>query len=192
MHSKHYYMASLTTVEFSSCRCTGNGDSTQASVAFCAAQAEGRCTWRSPSQNYSRLLLRSQPTTSKETNVTLLLAPTLCFCGCFLFKVELYEDFSKSQAKKEVDSILSVEEDQPQSNTTSQQTHVFQVQQNRWHNCWLLRNIFLQALQYLRKVCNHPLLVLNSKHPLYARITDNIDPNSLKDTEHAAKMVALK
>jgi len=42
--------------------------------------------------------------------------------------VELYEDFSKSQAKKEVDSILMVEEeDKPQNKATSQQTHVFQV-----------------------------------------------------------------
>ncbi|XP_065898514.1 TATA-binding protein-associated factor 172-like isoform X2 [Dysidea avara] len=96
------------------------------------------------------------------------------YCNLSPLQVELYEDFSKSQAKKEVDNILMVEEDQPQSKVTSQQTHVF------------------QALQYLRKVCNHPLLVLNQKHPLYTRITDNIDPDSLTDIEHAAKMVALK
>ena len=44
-----------------------------------------------------------------------------------LFKVELYEDFSRSQAKKEVDNVLMVDSDQPQTNVPSQQTHVFQV-----------------------------------------------------------------
>ena len=62
-----------------------------------------------------------------EINIALSLCPHIVLCGCFLFKVELYEDFSKSQAKKEVDNILMVEEDQPQSKVTSQQTHVFQV-----------------------------------------------------------------
>lgn len=47
-----------------------------------------------------------------------------------LFKVELYEDFSRSQAKKEVDNVLMVDSDQPQTNVPSQQTHVFQVRQN--------------------------------------------------------------
>jgi len=77
-----------------------------------------------------------------EINITPLLTPSLFFCGCFLFKVELYEDFSKSQAKKEVDNILRVEEDQPQSNATSQQTHVFQVWQEWWHNLLVEEYIF--------------------------------------------------
>ena len=45
----------------------------------------------------------------------------------FLFKVELYEDFSRSQAKKEVDSVLMVDSVQPQTSVAPQQTHVFQV-----------------------------------------------------------------
>ena len=44
-----------------------------------------------------------------------------------LFKVELYEDFSRSQAKKEVDNVLMVDPDQPQTSGPPQQTHVFQV-----------------------------------------------------------------
>ena len=44
-----------------------------------------------------------------------------------LFKVELYEDFSRSQAKRDVDNVLMVDANQPQSNVPSQQTHVFQV-----------------------------------------------------------------
>ena len=44
-----------------------------------------------------------------------------------LFKVELYEDFLRSQAKKEVDNVLMVDSDQPQTSVPSQQTHVFQV-----------------------------------------------------------------
>jgi len=40
--SLHGFLRYFTILVF--CRCTSNGNTTQASVAFCAAQAEGRCT----------------------------------------------------------------------------------------------------------------------------------------------------
>ncbi|KAJ1654959.1 TATA-binding protein-associated factor mot1 [Dispira simplex] len=48
-----------------------------------------------------------------------------------------------------------------------------------------------QALQYLRKLVNHPLLVLNPKHSRYNEITKQ--PGlSLHDLHHAPKLLALK
>ena len=52
----------------------------------------------------------------------------------------------------------------------------------------------LQALQYLRKLCNHPGLVLTPQHPEYKRITEQlaIQNTSLRDIQHAPKLSALK
>lgn len=52
----------------------------------------------------------------------------------------------------------------------------------------------LQALQYLRKLCNHPGLVLTPQHPEYRRITEQLaaQNSSLRDIQHAPKLSALK
>ena len=51
-----------------------------------------------------------------------------------------------------------------------------------------------QALQYLRKLCNHPLLVLTANHPEYTKVMDQLNQQhvSIRDIQHAAKLVALK
>jgi TATA-binding protein-associated factor len=51
-----------------------------------------------------------------------------------------------------------------------------------------------QALQYLRKVCNHPALVLTPSHPEYERITTQLklQCTSLHDINNASKLVALR
>ena len=77
----------------------------------------------------------------------------------------LYEDFARSQAG------------QQGGEAGGGTTHVF------------------QALQYLKKVCNHPRLVLNKDHPSYeAVVTSHLDGNvaNLINIEHAAKLTALK
>lgn len=59
----------------------------------------------------------------------------------------------------------------------------------------MLRIIFIQALQYLKKVCNHPALVLqNSKHPKHEKITKDCknQGKSITSIEHSAKLTALK
>ncbi|TNN37598.1 TATA-binding protein-associated factor 172 [Liparis tanakae] len=73
------------------------------------------------------------------------------YCNLSPLQVQLYEDFAKSRAKASVeDSISSTapeeeeEEEKPKLKATG---HVF------------------QALQYLRKLCNHPSLVLTPQHP---------------------------
>ena len=52
-----------------------------------------------------------------------------------------------------------------------------------------------QALQYLKKVCNHPRLVLTKDHPSYSALVSSHlggDPDNLNSIEHAAKLTALK
>lgn len=52
----------------------------------------------------------------------------------------------------------------------------------------------VQALQYLRKLCNHPSLVLTPQHPEFKRITEELtaQSSSLRDIQHAPKLSALK
>ncbi|KAJ2786455.1 TATA-binding protein-associated factor mot1 [Coemansia interrupta] len=51
-----------------------------------------------------------------------------------------------------------------------------------------------QALQYLRKLCNHPALVLSPKHPLYSHVTRDLAARGadLHSLDIAPKMQALK
>ncbi|KAG9344401.1 hypothetical protein JZ751_011071 [Albula glossodonta] len=92
--------------------------------------------------------------------------------------VQLYEDFARSRAKVSVEDTISTaagseEEDKPKLKATG---HVF------------------QALQYLRKLCNHPALVLTPLHPEHKRITEQLaaQHSSLRDIQHAPKLSALK
>ncbi|XP_033630416.1 TATA-binding protein-associated factor 172-like [Asterias rubens] len=101
------------------------------------------------------------------------------YCELSPLQVQLYEDFAKSRAKKGVEVTISTPDDerQPQDKPLAPATsHIF------------------QALQYLRKVCNHPLLVLNKKHPQYDYITGQLSEQntSLHDISHAPKLTALK
>jgi TATA-binding protein-associated factor len=49
-------------------------------------------------------------------------------------------------------------------------------------------------LQYLRKVCNHPKLVLTPQHPQYEVFRKQLETekSSLSDLQHASKLLALK
>ena len=87
------------------------------------------------------------------------------YCDLSPVQTELYEDFARSQAEA------------GQEGSTTAPAHVF------------------QALQYLKKVCNHPRLVLTKDHPSYDTIVSkqlggNIE--NLIQIEHAAKLTALK
>lgn len=97
------------------------------------------------------------------------------YCELSPLQVQLYEDFAKSRAKKTVDdSVTGAAEDEPANSHAT--AHVF------------------QALQYLRKVCNHPKLVLNPQHPEYGRIMASLEQGGtpLSDIGHAAKLRSLR
>ncbi|XP_037321187.2 TATA-binding protein-associated factor 172 [Pungitius pungitius] len=99
------------------------------------------------------------------------------YCNLSPLQVQLYEDFAKSRAKASVEDSISntsaEEEEKPKLKATG---HVF------------------QALQYLRKLCNHPSLVLTPQHPEYKRIIEQLagQSSSLRDLQHAPKLSALK
>lgn len=100
------------------------------------------------------------------------------YCNLSPLQVQLYEDFAKSRAKVNVDDVISTastqeDEEKPKLKATG---HVF------------------QALQYLRKLCNHPALVLTPQHPEYKHITEQLSAqhSSLRDIQHAPKLSALK
>ncbi|KAG2462576.1 BTAF1 factor, partial [Polypterus senegalus] len=93
-------------------------------------------------------------------------------------QIQLYEDFAKSRAKVTVDETISTvslseEVEKPKLKAAG---HVF------------------QALQYLRKLCNHPALVLTPVHPEYKRIAEQLTAQrtTLQDIQHAPKLSALK
>ncbi|XP_054706279.1 TATA-binding protein-associated factor 172-like [Uloborus diversus] len=94
------------------------------------------------------------------------------YCELSPLQVQLYEDFAKSRARQSVQETI-VESETPNAQGTS---HVF------------------QALQYLRKVCNHPKLVLSSNHPQFEVISKQLKEqnSSLQDVNHAAKLCALR
>lgn len=51
-----------------------------------------------------------------------------------------------------------------------------------------------QSLQYLRKLCTHPKLILNEKHPKYSSIMSKLKAKgeSIDDIKNSPKLVALK
>ncbi|KAF8163184.1 SNF2 superfamily chromatin remodeling protein [Crassisporium funariophilum] len=96
------------------------------------------------------------------------------YCDLSDLQKYLYDDFAKSKAL--VSAEDTIQTDKPNESSAGQQ-HVF------------------QSLQYLRKLCNHPALVLkDNKEAISAafkRIGDS-SHNGLHDIQHAPKLLALK
>jgi len=86
------------------------------------------------------------------------------FCELSPLQSYLYEDFAKRRAEAE----------KSETGSTKTTTHIF------------------QALQYLRKVCNHPKLVLKAEHPEYENVLKRFHGTSLDDISCSAKLTALK
>ncbi len=106
------------------------------------------------------------------------------YCEMSALQVELYEDFAKQEKTKNNEqhgniSILDFDEnvgDYPLKTMSKLNDHAF------------------QALQYLRKVVNHPSLVLKPDHPKYRKILNELSTANvhLNDIKHSGKLLALK
>ncbi|KAL6054603.1 TATA-binding protein-associated factor [Balamuthia mandrillaris] len=105
------------------------------------------------------------------------------YCDLCPLQVRLYEDFAKTQAQRGIEEALvhDVDQDQEEKKGKTKQkgqaTHIF------------------QALQYLRKLCSHPLLVLTPKHPEFNLILKNElggSIESLHDLKFSPKLAALR
>lgn len=85
----------------------------------------------------------------------------------------LYQDFSKSKVSDEIKADVANSKEK-QSNTGQQ--HIF------------------QALQYLRKLCNHPAFVLTPEHPKHHQVHALLKQQGrkLNDIQNSPKIMALQ
>ncbi|OLL25958.1 putative helicase mot1 [Neolecta irregularis DAH-3] len=91
------------------------------------------------------------------------------YCELSDIQKELYQDFAKSRISENLGEQLD-------SDAKPAKTHVF------------------QALQYMRKLCNHPQLVLKPDHPKYQKVIKQLQVlgSNIRDLQHAPKFRALQ
>lgn len=91
------------------------------------------------------------------------------YCELSDLQKSLYENFVKDQKAE-------VEDDVEHGDNKSNKQHIF------------------QALQYMRKLCNHPALVLNPKHPQYEKVTKQLAAKheNVRNIKFAPKLQALQ
>jgi len=92
------------------------------------------------------------------------------YCELSDLQKHLYDDFAKSMAGNSATESV-------QAKTEGNQQHIF------------------QSLQYLRKLCNHPALVLKQDETAITTAFSHIDnsgTSNLSDIQHAPKLLALK
>lgn len=90
------------------------------------------------------------------------------YCDLSDLQKTLYDDYSKSQAHHAAEDVIQTGKE------GKEQQHIF------------------QSLQYLRKLCNHPALVLKDPELLKAALATVGDKASIRDIQHAPKLLALK
>ncbi|KAI5955929.1 MOT1 [Candida jiufengensis] len=90
------------------------------------------------------------------------------YCELSDIQKQLYKDFAKSQKASIKDEVSSTEKEG--------KTHVF------------------QALQYMRKLCNHPALIISPNHPKFNEINQKLalKNSNIRDIEHSPKLLSLK
>ncbi|KAI8967520.1 hypothetical protein BDF20DRAFT_899694 [Mycotypha africana] len=93
------------------------------------------------------------------------------YCELSDLQKSLYEEFAKSQAKSSLEQDLGRPSEKPKG-----ATHIF------------------QALQYLRRLCNHPLLVVNEKYPNYKKVESFLQRanSDIHSISNAPKLQALR
>lgn len=100
------------------------------------------------------------------------------YCDLSLLQLKLYDKFSSSNAKEEISTIVKANESQESAPQPKATRHVF------------------QALQYLLKLCSHPLLVTGESPPNHlVDLLKEIGVGSgseLHELHHSPKLVALQ
>lgn len=95
------------------------------------------------------------------------------YCELSDLQKYMYDDFSKSDARNSAEDVVRSDGSSAKGN----QQHVF------------------QSLQYLRKLCNHPALVLKNDTQAIQETLKNAGLNqsgNLSEIYHAPKLLALK
>ncbi|TID30021.1 hypothetical protein CANINC_001390 [Pichia inconspicua] len=101
------------------------------------------------------------------------------YCELSNLQKQLYKDFISKQKQNIIKDLENDHDeviDEEESKMNGSKQHVFQV------------------LQYMRKLCNHPSLVLNKNHPQYGEVIEYLNKSGMKldDIEHGPKLIALK
>ncbi|KDP39615.1 hypothetical protein JCGZ_02635 [Jatropha curcas] len=106
------------------------------------------------------------------------------YCDLSPVQLKLYEQFSGSHVRQEISSMVKLDDSahgEGHNASPKASTHVF------------------QALQYLLKLCSHPLLVVGEKMPevLASQLSELLPPSSdviseLHKLHHSPKLVALQ
>ncbi|XP_062180641.1 TATA-binding protein-associated factor BTAF1-like [Phragmites australis] len=100
------------------------------------------------------------------------------YCNLSLLQLKLYDKFSSSNAKEEISTIVKANESEVSASQPKATRHVF------------------QALQYLLKLCSHPLLVTGENPPDHlVDLLKEIGVGSgveLHELQHSPKLVALQ
>lgn len=93
------------------------------------------------------------------------------YCELSDLQKQLYKEFTSKQKSVVKEEIIGEADSEKEK-----KSHVF------------------QALQYMRKLCNHPALVLSQNHPKFTQITDYLKSrhSTLHSIEHAPKLTTLK
>eukprot|EP00026_Physarum_polycephalum_P000188 Phypoly_transcript_00188.p1 GENE.Phypoly_transcript_00188~~Phypoly_transcript_00188.p1 ORF type:complete len:1137 (+),score=241.31 Phypoly_transcript_00188:2692-6102(+) len=113
-------------------------------------------------------------------------------CDLSPLQVRLYESFGKTSAKHEIDDDL--EEDAEDDGEGKKKRPKKKKEEGEGGGGKGQAGHIFQALQYLRKLCCHPLLVLNPKHPEYDAVMRELKQSkaSPHDLTHAPKLLALR
>ncbi|XP_051210704.1 TATA-binding protein-associated factor BTAF1 isoform X2 [Lolium perenne] len=100
------------------------------------------------------------------------------YCNLSQLQLKLYDKFSNSNAREEISTIVKANESEQSTAQPKATRHVF------------------QALQYLLKLCSHPLLVTGESPPDY--LVDHLKEigvgtsGALHELHHSPKLVALQ
>ncbi len=109
------------------------------------------------------------------------------YCDMSPLQLELYHDFAKKTTVSEnIKKSLGLldepeEEEEHQDKVSTDQKDVKN------------EHVF-QALQYLRKVVNHPCLILTPEHPKWSKIQSELQNShhNINDLKHSGKLLALR
>jgi TATA-binding protein-associated factor len=115
------------------------------------------------------------------------------YCEMSQLQIELYQDFAKSdaasiQVKKSL-GLIKEEEVDDETEIDEEEEHDAKRPTDQGKH----EHVF-QALQYLRKVVNHPSLVLKPEHPRWSRVQSELKQTnmSMNDYRHSGKLMALR
>lgn len=111
------------------------------------------------------------------------------YCEMSALQIELYQDFARSNVSEAVKKSLGILDEEEEETAVKQQEETAKSESSSGST----EHVF-QALQYLRKVVNHPSLVLRPDHPKWSKVKAELASSqaSMTDIRHSGKLLALR